>query len=178
MTQLSLVLRRETAPDAEAVERLHERTFGPGRYARTAFRLREGVRPRADLSFTALVGTLLVGSIRVTPATAGGRPALVLGPLTVDPAFEGRGIGAALMQASIAAARAAGDALVLLVGDAAYYARFGFQRVPHGALTLPGPVDPARVLVLELEAGALAGTAGAVAGDANPQASAGPDGVS
>ncbi len=162
MTQLSLLIRPETTSDAAAIERLHQRTFGPGRYARTAFRLREGVGVRADLSFTALVGTLIVGSVRVTPARAGGLPAVVLGPLTVDPAFEGRGIGAALMQASLAVARGAGDALVLLVGDAPYYARFGFARVPPGALTLPGPVDPMRFLALELTEGALARAHGAV----------------
>ena len=164
MTQLPLVLRHETASDAGAIERLHERTFGPGRYARTAFRLREGVVNRADLCFTALVGTLLVGSVRVTPAAVGDVPAIVLGPLTVDPAFEGRGIGAALMTASLDAARKAGDRLVLLVGDAAYYARFGFARIVPGTLALPGPVDPTRLLALELAEGALAGLKGLVAG--------------
>lgn len=173
MTQLPLVLRHETTADAGAVERLHERTFGPGRYARTAFRLREGVTTRADLCFTALVGTLLVGSVRVTPAAVGDVPAVVFGPLTVDPAFEGRGIGAALMSASIAAARRAGDRLVLLVGDAAYYARFGFARIAPGTLILPGPVDPMRVLALELDAGALAGLKGLVAGREAPAPSVG-----
>jgi predicted N-acetyltransferase YhbS len=155
MTSLPLVIRPERASEADAIERLHERAFGPGRFARTAFRLREGVPPRADLSFTALVGTLLVGSVRLTPVTAGEREALVLGPLTVDPAFEGRGIGAALMTRSIEAARGAGETLVLLVGDAPYYGRFGFAVVPPGQLGLPGPVDPRRFLALELRPGSL-----------------------
>jgi len=155
MTALPLLIRPELPGDAEPIERLHERAFGPGRFARTAFRLREGAPPIPELSFTALVGTLLVGSVRVTPILAGGRPALMLGPLTVDPAFENRGIGAALMTRALEAARAAGHALVLLVGDEPYYARFGFKRIPPGMLTLPGPADPARFLANELVEGAL-----------------------
>jgi predicted N-acetyltransferase YhbS len=151
MTDLSLTIRRECAADHTAIERLHERAFGPGRFARTAFRLREGVDPDPDLSFTALVGTLIVGSVRVTPAAIGPFIGHMLGPLTVDPAFEGRGIGAALMNRAIAAAREAGHRLILLVGDAPYYARFGFVPLRPGHLTLPGPVDPGRFLALELE---------------------------
>jgi predicted N-acetyltransferase YhbS len=162
MTQLPLVIRPEQPSDADAVERLHERAFGPGRFARTAFRLREGAPHILDLSFTALVGTLLVGSVRLTPVTAGAAPALVLGPLTVDPAFENRGIGSALMTRALEAARAAGHRLVLLVGDAPYYGRFGFNRVPPGQLVLPGPVDPNRFLASELAEGALTEARGAV----------------
>jgi predicted N-acetyltransferase YhbS len=162
MTQLSLVIRAEAERDAAAVDRLHERAFGPGRFARTAFRLREGVPHRADLSFTALVGTLLVGSVRVSQARVGEGAVLVLGPLTVDPAFEGRGIGAALMARALDAARADGSGVVILVGDAPYYARFGFAPLPPGHLTLPGPVDPARLLAAELRPGALAATRGSV----------------
>jgi predicted N-acetyltransferase YhbS len=162
VTELSLVIRPELAVDAAAIERLHERAFGPGRFARTAFRLREGAAPLMELSFTALVGTLLVGSVRMNPVLAGEAPALMLGPLTVEPAFEGRGIGAALMRRSIDAARQNGHALVLLVGDEPYYARFGFRRTPPGRLELPGPVDPARFLALELAAGALDAAKGPV----------------
>ncbi|KQP59159.1 MULTISPECIES: N-acetyltransferase [unclassified Methylobacterium] len=146
MTTLPLLIRPESAEDAAAVERLHARAFGPGRFARTPYRLREGVPPLPTLSFTALVGTFLVGSVRVGPIRIGTDDALMLGPLTVDPSFENRGIGSALMNRSLDAARQGGHPLMLLVGDAPYYARFGFTRVPHGALTLPGPVDPARVL--------------------------------
>lgn len=162
MTELALVLRPELPQDAEAVERLHERAFGPGRFARTAFRLREGNPHLPDLSFTAMIGTLLVGSVRLSPVMAGASPALALGPLTVDPAFEGRGIGAALLQRSLAVAREAGHRLVLLVGDEPYYSRFGFRRVPAGQLELPGPVDPSRFLVAELSDGALDGASGPV----------------
>jgi predicted N-acetyltransferase YhbS len=115
-----------------------------------------------DLSFTALVGTLLVGSVRLSPISAGSVDGLMLGPLTVEPAFEGRGIGAALMKRSLDAARQSGHPLVLLVGDEPYYARFGFRRVPFRQLVLPGPVDPARFLAAELREGALDAATGAV----------------
>lgn len=163
MTQLPLVIRPEQPLDAAAVERLHERAFGPGRFARTAFRLREGAPHRPELSFTALVGTLLVGSIRLSPIWAGPEPGLMLGPLAVDPAFESRGIGRALTEAALEAARTSrGTSLVLLVGDEPYYARFGFGRAPPRQLEMPGPVDPERLLVLELRDGARAWAKGAV----------------
>ncbi len=163
MPALSLVLRPENPDDCAAIERLHARAFGPGRYARTAFRLREGTAHRADLSVTASVGSFLVGSVRMAPVTAGGVGFLALGPLAVDPSFSGRGVGTALMRASLAAATAAGEGLVILVGDAPFYARFGFSPVPPEHLILPGPVDPARFLYLELAPGSLAAVRGAVA---------------
>jgi len=162
VTELSLVIRPEMPIDADAIERLHERAFGPGRFARTAFRLREGAPPLLDLSFTSLVGTLLVGSVRLTPIAAGNAPALMLGPLTVEPAFENRGIGAALMRRSLDTARDKGHRLVLLVGDEPYYSRFGFRKIPPRQLELPGPVNPDRFLALELAEGALAAARGAV----------------
>ncbi|GGK46571.1 GNAT family N-acetyltransferase [Salinarimonas ramus] len=162
MTELSLTIRPEMPGDSDAIERLHERAFGPGRFARSAYRLREGAPHDPTLSFTANVGTLLVGSVRLSPIFAGRVAGLVLGPLTVEPAFENRGIGAALMNRSLAAARKAGHGLVLLVGDEPYYRRFGFVPVPRGRLAMPGPVDPARFLALELEAGTLAEAKGPV----------------
>lgn len=163
MTSLALTTRRELPSDRDAIERMHERAFGPGRFARTAYRLREGAAPVADLSFVTLVGTLIVGSVRLTPVLAGGLPALVLGPLTVEPAFMDRGIGGTLMEAALGAARETGHALVLLVGDEPFYGRFGFRVVPPGRLTLPGPVDPRRFLYCELREGAFADVAGTVA---------------
>lgn len=162
MTELSLSIRPEAPGDADAIERLHERAFGPGRFARTAYRLREGASQDPALSFTANVGTLLVGSVRVSPIWAGRTPALVLGPLTVEPAFESRGIGAALMDRTLDAARGRGHALVLLVGDEPYYRGFGFRPIPPGRLVLPGPVDPTRFLACELVEGALAAARGPV----------------
>jgi predicted N-acetyltransferase YhbS len=162
MTDLSFTILPETAADAEAIERLNERTFGPGRYAKSAYRLRENVDHDPALSFTARVGTLLVGSVRLSPIRIGAAPALLLGPLTVEPAFRGRGIGHALMLRSLEAARAAGHWLVLLVGDEPYYAKAGFRRIPKGRATMPGPVDPARLLVCELVEGAFEGVSGAI----------------
>ncbi|MGL4446080.1 MAG: GNAT family N-acetyltransferase [Alsobacter sp.] len=162
MTDLFLTIRHESPSDSEAIERLHERAFGPGRFARTAYRLREGVAHEDALSFAAMVGTLLVGSIRLTRIVAGGVPALLLGPVTVEPAFMNRGIGMALVRRSLAAAKEAGHDLILLVGDEPFYGRAGFVKVPRGRLEMPGPVDPERLLALELEPGVLAGARGAV----------------
>ncbi len=162
MTSLSLVLRPERVEDASAIARLEARAFGPGRFARTAYRLREGGPHRLDLGVTASVGSFLVGSVRMSPVRAGAAGFLMLGPLAVDPSFEGRGIGTALTNAAIDGARDAGDGLVMLVGDAPYYARFGFTPVPPGRLVMPGPVDPARLLWLELAGGYAAGLTGPV----------------
>ncbi len=118
MTSLSLVLSPERVEDAVAIGRLEARAFGPGRFARTAYRLREGSAHRLDLGVTASVGSFLVGSVRMSPVRAGDARFLMLGPLAVDPSFEGRGIGTALTQAAIEGARVAGEGLVMLVGDA------------------------------------------------------------
>jgi predicted N-acetyltransferase YhbS len=165
MTDLSLTIRPETPQDALAIERLHERTFGPGRYARTAFRIREGAAHLPELSFTARIGTLLVGSVRLTPIRIGHTPALLLGPLTVEPPFRERGIGLALMKRALAEAREKGHRLVVLVGDEPYYARAGFKPIPKGQAKMPGPVDPARLLVAELVEGAFAGVSGPIKPD-------------
>ncbi|WP_406854497.1 N-acetyltransferase [Alsobacter sp. KACC 23698] len=163
MTDLSLAIRPENPGEADVIEKLHERAFGPGRFARTAFRLREGVPHEEALSFTALVGTLVVGSIRLTRIRIGAADGLLLGPVTVEPAFMGRGIGMALVSRSVEAAREQGHRLVLLVGDEPFYGKVGFRRVPAGRLAMPGPVDPARLLILELQPGAFEGVAGPVA---------------
>ncbi len=162
MVDLLLTLKPQTDADRPAVERLSARAFGPGRYARSAYRLREGVPVDASLSFVACVGTFLVGSNVMTPIRCGGAPALLLGPLTVDPAFRSGGIGEALVTRSLDAARSAGHRLVLLVGDLPYYGRMGFLPVPEGRLAFPGPVDAARLLYRELVDGAFDGIAGRV----------------
>ncbi|MCS0493856.1 N-acetyltransferase [Ancylobacter sp. MQZ15Z-1] len=155
MTELSITILPENPADDAAIERLVARTFGPGRFARTAYRLREGNPHRRDLSFTAYIGTMLVGSVRLTPIVVGEAKALLLGPLTVEPPFRSHGIGRRLVERSLEAARAesAPDAarLVMLVGDEPYYGRMGFQRVSPGRVSLPGPVDPRRVLVCPLD---------------------------
>lgn len=165
MTDLSLSITFENADDAEAIERLHERTFGPGRYVRTAYRLREDVPHRLDLSFIARIGTLMVGSVRMSSIRIGTTPALLLGPLTVEPPFRERGIGRALIERALGEAKAKGHRLVVLVGDEPYYGRAGFRRIPKGVATMPGPVDPARLLVAEIVAGAFDNVSGPIRPD-------------
>ena len=165
MSELSVTILPETSGDAEAIERLLERTFGPGRYARTAYRLREGRGHVLDLSYTARIGTLLVGSLRMTPICIGETPALLLGPLTVEPPFRAHGIGSAMIARALADAKAAGHRLVVLVGDEPFYGKSGFKRVPKGQVKMPGPVNPARLLVAELVPGAFDGVTGTVRPD-------------
>jgi predicted N-acetyltransferase YhbS len=165
MSELPVAILPERRADAEAVDRLNERTFGPGRYARTAYRIREGRGHLLSLSFIARIGTLLVGSVRLTPITIGGAKALLLGPLTVEPPFRSRGIGRALIARALADAKEQGHRLVLLVGDAPFYERAGFKPIPKGQVTMPGPVDPERLLVHELVPGAFHGVAGMIKPD-------------
>ena len=166
MSDLSLVLEPETPDDAEPIERLNERVFGPGRFARTAYRIRETAPPEPSLCFVARVGTRLVGATAMTPIEIGGAPALLLGPLIVEPVFRSQGIGEALVNRSLEAARAAGWRLAILVGDEPYYSRMGFRRAPEGRIVMPGPVDPERLLYYELEPGALASVRGEARGAA------------
>lgn len=162
MTDLSLALSPLNPADIPAIDKLDDRAFGPGRFALTAYRLREGVAPDFALSCAARVGTLLVGANRMTPIRCGETPAMLLGPLTVDPPFRSRGIAKAMIECSLEAARAAGHGLVMLIGDEPYYKRFGFKRSPGGRLTMPGPIDPSRLLYLELADGAFEGVAGVI----------------
>src|SRR5512142_2953781 len=111
MSDLDLVIQSEALSDALAIERLHERTFGPGRYARSAYRIREGRGHLLELSFTARIGTLMVGSIRLTPICIGETPALLLGPLTVEPPFRSHGVGTALVKRALIDAQAKGHKL-------------------------------------------------------------------
>lgn len=153
----------EQPADAGEIETLLDQVFGADRSRRTVYRLREGVRPVADMCFVLRHHEDLVASIRFWPVEiAGDLPALLLGPIAVRPDRHGRGYGAALMNHALDAARDLGHAIVLLVGDADYYARFGFGRAPAQALSLPGPVDESRFLALELKPNALDGVAGMV----------------
>jgi len=157
-----IVIDPERVLDCEAILGLEVRAFGPGRRARTAYRLREANPHDRALSFVARVGTLVVGSVRMTPIRVGASAALLLGPLAVDPVFRSRGIGRKLIESALEAASRRGHGLVLLVGDEAYYRRIGFNRVPPGHVAMPGPVDPARLLVRALSPGAADGLAGRV----------------
>ena len=165
MNDLSLAILPETPKDAQAIERLLERTFGPGRFVLSAYRLREHVDHLLELSFTARIGTLLVGSVRQLPVIIGDTPALMLGPLTVEPPFRSRGVGRALLDRALGDARAKGHRLVILVGDEPYYSRVGFKAIPKGRASMPGPVDHSRLLVAELVEGAFTDVSGPIQPD-------------
>lgn len=161
---LAVATRPAVPEDLPAIVALQSRAFSPGRFARTAYRVREAAPDLSPYCRVALVGDRLIAAVRMTPITIGGRPrALLLGPLAVDPELAGRGYARRLVAEALDAARAAGEALVLLVGDMAYYERLGFALVPPGQVRLPGPVDPLRLLAAELEAGALEEFRGMVA---------------
>lgn len=162
MNDLPLTILPESPDDAAAIDHLTARTFGPGRFAKTAYRIREEVTHIPELSFTARVGTLLVGSVRLSPILIGEAKALLLGPLTVEPPFRDRGIGQALIVRALAEAKAKGHHLVVLVGDEPYYGKAGFKPIKKGQVTLGGPVDPARLLVAELAPGAFDGVSGPI----------------
>ena len=160
MTSAIFSIRPIKPADDSNIEMLHAAAFGPGRFARSAYRLREGVPPDPALSFVATAGPEIIGSVWMTPIRIGVRPALLLGPLAVRPDWTGKGAGKALVRTALAAARGAGHQVVLLVGDLPYYGPLGFERLAPNAITLPGPVDPARVLVAPLTPNVLEGLGG------------------
>jgi len=158
MSSLSYEILPERTGDQPFIENLLDEVFGLERRTKTSYRLREGERPVPGLSFVAVgAGGEVLGAVSFWRLRIGdhGTPALLLGPLAVSPALQGKGIGRALMHRGLDLAKACGHRLVVLVGDEPYYARVGFQRLPEGRLILPGPVDPARFLYLELQPGAL-----------------------
>ena len=150
--QPEFLIEVEQAADAAAVELLIAQAFGPGRYAKTAERLREGSEPIAGLCFVVREAGEVAGAVRLWPVEAAGVRLAFLGPIAVHASRRSDGLGAALVERACAAARAGGWPGVLLVGDEPYFGRFGFKRV---SLALPGPVNPSRVLLLEFEAGAV-----------------------
>lgn len=165
-------MRPVTSADAVAISSLHAGVFGPGRFARSAYRVREGT-PFATPFCRVVVDASgrIVASLRLTPVTVGGTPgALLLGPLAVDPNYANQGYGRRMVADSFAAAVDAGFRLVLLVGNLAYYARMDFKAVPLGQIWLPGPADPARILARELVAEALPEFRGLVAAVVSPAA--------
>lgn len=155
-------IRAERAADVATREALLDSCFGEDRHSRTCQRLRDGRAPAVGLALAAVGEGKLVGTVRLWHVSAGGRPALVLGPLAVDPACRELGIGAALMHQALAAAQARGHAAVILLGDAPYYARFGFSAEKTGALSLPGPFERDRLLAIEFSEGALDGAEGMI----------------
>ena len=155
-------IRAERATDVVAREALLDACFGENRHMRTCQRLRDGRAPAEGLALSAVRRGQLVGTVRLWHVSAGGLPALVLGPLAVDATSRELGIGAALMVEALAAARARGHGAVILLGDAPYYARFGFSAAKTGGLSLPGPFERERLLAFELREGALDGAWGMI----------------
>ena len=148
-------IRAERTCDVVAREALLDACFGDNRHMRTCQRLRDGRNPAEGLAFSAVAQGRLVGTVRLWHVSAGGIPALVLGPLAVEASSRKLGVGTALMDHALAAATARGHRAVILLGDASYYARFGFMPEKMAALSLPGPFERDRLLGLELQAGAL-----------------------
>jgi predicted N-acetyltransferase YhbS len=156
-------IRDEFHRDVEAREALLDRCFGASRFEKTCERLREGRLPAQGLSLVAEDDGAVVGTVRLWHVMAGpDRPALMLGPLAVDPARQGLGLGGALLREGLARSRALDHGAVMLVGDAPYYERFGFTSHRTGSLRLPGPYERDRFLALELQPGALDGARGLV----------------
>jgi len=152
----------ERLEHARAVEVLVDRAFGPGRFAKSSERLREGNHKLDDCSFVALHEGRVIGSVRLWPVTVGGVPVAFLGPLAVDAGERKHGLGQALVEAACAAAAQAGWRAVLLVGDAPYFSRIGFSAAPVSKAIMPGPADQRRVLVKALVEGGDAGLAGPI----------------
>jgi predicted N-acetyltransferase YhbS len=158
-----ITIRNERSTDIAARERLLDAALGPARAAKSSERLREGRLPAEGLSLIAEDNNCVVGTVRLWHVVAGpARPALLLGPLAVDDAWRGLGIGAALMRRATEAAQELGHAAILLVGDAPYYARFGYSTEKTGSLWMPGPYERDRLLGVELMAGALDGARGLI----------------
>ena len=162
-----------TPADFPAVSRLHAKVFGPGRFTRTAYRVREGAPALSPYCRVALLGDRLVAAVRFTPINIGRvGGALLLGPLAVDPDLAGQGFGKRLIGEALEAAKADGVKLVVLVGDVPYYGRFGFSAAKTAGLRMPGPFERQRLLGLELVPGALDGARGLLRAAGRPRQTA------
>lgn len=165
MNCASFTIRPARPDDYSLISALHSEASGPGRFARTAYRVRESCAPDAALCLTAWNGRDLAGAVHFTPIIIGGAGgALLLGPLAIAPRYKGQGWGSTLMRDGLAKAKMAGYKIVILVGDLAYYQKAGFETVPAGQIRLPGPVDPGRLLAAELVPGSLTHYRGLVSG--------------
>lgn len=173
------VIRAERPSDVAAREALLDACFGENRHLRTCQRLRDGRAPAEGLALSAMREGRLVGTVRSWHVSAGGVPALMLGPLAVESHCRKFGLGAGLMEQALATAKTLGHGAVILLGDAPYYSRFGFSPLKTGELSLPGPFERDRLLGLELREGALDGAwgmivpTGVLAGRPNPNPGAG-----
>jgi len=165
MTSNKAEIRLQSAADVPALKRLNEETFGPGRFARTAYRIREAASPDPRLSLCAVWNGEIIGAVQFTPLTIGEAcGALLLGPLIIEKEHANQGYGLRLMLDGLRRAAEVGYKLVILVGDLPYYARAGFAVLPPRRIILPGPVDPARLLYAELTPQAISLYSGSVKG--------------
>jgi predicted N-acetyltransferase YhbS len=154
-------LPESPAHDPE-IEAINAEAFGPGRFARAAYRIREGGPHERALSFVAMDGGHVIASVRMTRVAAGEGRALMLGPLAVKPAYKNLGIGKRLVKIAVEAAEKAGAAAVVLVGDEPYYGPLGFKKIKRGQISMPRPVDLDRLLAVEIAPGAVAMLTGMV----------------
>ncbi|WP_182085455.1 N-acetyltransferase [Aureimonas sp. ME7] len=162
LQDLDLRFVAETADHADAIEDIAAQAFGPGRFTRAAERVRERSPHDPALSLVAILRGEVVGSVRLTRVAIGGSPVLMLGPLAVRPSFKKRGIGRTLLAMAADVAREVGERAIFLVGDRAYYMPLGYKPLPSGSVIMPGPVDEARILGLELAPDAWSGVRGRV----------------
>ena len=168
---MTFTIVAERPDDAPLITPLLDRTFGFERTRKTVYRLREHLDPLPELCFSAVAGDGgFLGSIRYWPIEIAGTPAILLGPLAVEPALQGRGIGKALVRHSLAAAQAAGHRICVVVGDPNYYRPFGFLPASGHGLLLPGPVEPERFQVKALVPGALEDVHGVIGRGKAPEA--------
>jgi len=154
-------LPESPAHDAE-IEQINAEAFGPGRFTRAAYKIREGGPHDPSMSFVVLKDDHVIASVRMTPIAAGRGRAMLLGPLAVRPDYKNQGLGKALVKMALEAAQATGQGVTMLVGDAPYYEPLGFRRIPYGQVMMPRPTDPNRMLAVEHVPGALTALKGMV----------------
>ncbi|WP_315925646.1 N-acetyltransferase [Mesorhizobium sp. SP-1A] len=152
-------LPESPAHDPE-IDAINEEAFGPGRFARAAYKIREAGPHERALSFVATDNGVVIASVRMTRIAAGAGKALLLGPLAVRPAYKNLGIGRRLVALAMEAAKNTGWPAVVLVGDEPYYGPLGFRKIPYGQLSMPRPVDPDRLLAHEIIPGAVSALRG------------------
>lgn len=162
MTLADVTYLPETPAHDTEIDAINEEAFGPGRFARAAYKIREGGPHERQLSFVATHQGAVIASVRLTRIAAGEGRALLLGPLAVRPDFKNIGIGRKLVAIALDAAAKAGAPSVILVGDEPYYGPLGFKRIPRGQISMPRPVDLDRLLAVEIAPGAVAQLTGEV----------------
>ncbi|MBC8048866.1 MAG: N-acetyltransferase [Chitinophagales bacterium] len=165
MSDVPFLICQQSPDDQTKIKTLHEASFGPARFARAAYRVREGCALAPELCLKVEIGGNLVGAVYFAPVTIGGRKgALMLGPLAIAPEFINQGWGLKLILEGVKRGAQLDYELVVLVGDLPYYARAGFSCMRPGQIWLPGPADPARILGLELSERAFSRFAGEIRG--------------